>query len=103
MLNGPIYLNLVKYLWVRSKVYDKFGVENKLREKQAEFEENKERTQQELGSKDFTETEIRPSVPLIKFTFKTYTFNKIHNSKKIQKCVQENKNKKLNVTTIFCT
>jgi len=62
MLNGPTYTNLVKDLWVRVEVFNKYEVDKEFQLKQSVSEEKKGMTRHELGLKEFIKTRIRSVV-----------------------------------------
>jgi len=62
MLNGPTYVKLVKYFWVRAEVYDLEAA--KIQENQAVARDPslKGKSRKEMGLKPFRRTEIRSSM-----------------------------------------
>jgi len=62
MLDGPTYSELVKYFWVRAKMFDKRTVDKELRRARAHDPRNANKSRKELGLKEFFETKIRSSV-----------------------------------------
>jgi len=62
MLNGPTYMNLIRYFWVRAHVYDKKAAKMEMDEKVLIDPSLAGKTIEEMGLEPFTCTEIRSSI-----------------------------------------
>jgi hypothetical protein len=62
MLNGSMYENLVKYLWVRAEIYDKHAAKLDEDEKVLIDPSLEGKTRAEMGLKEFTKTKIRSNI-----------------------------------------
>ena len=62
MLNGPTYVKLVKYFWVRAEVYDMDAAKVEELQAVAKDPSLRGKTRKEMGLEPFRQTEIRSAV-----------------------------------------
>jgi len=93
MLNGPLYRELVKELWVRAEVYDEDAAKMEKWEKIVENPSQKGKTRKQMSLEEFKKTEIRSVVMGIRVTITEEVISmvaKCSNSRKFQSKVKKN-------------